>query len=292
MSFKDQLRRHGSPNRPTLVEVEKKPLRAPRQKELIFVAIPAVEDKIHAAISVFLSILDRASMHPDCPYAFSHEIFPGLRNVDYARNRIVGRFLRSTASRLWMIDDDMMPSSEMIDLLAVDADIVVPRMFAFKRANAEPQLQCCAFKHNLNGDGKFNAIVPTRPIPIEVDSAGTGAILIKRRVLEDRRVWYPCEYEWNGVMCNLDDERLSENWAPPIFRFHYKPNGEMLRGEDLDFCLRAREAGYKIMGHMGVACGHAKLVNLDDVALIANNAIAIALGHKDPGLIERKASGA
>lgn len=292
MSFKDQLRRHGTPNRAPLREVKRTEIAAPRQKELIYVAVPAVEDKIHAGISVFLSILDRVSMHPDSPWAFAHEVFPGLRGIDYCRNRIVGKFLRSTASRLWMIDDDMIPSNEMLDLLKVDGDIVVPRMFAFKRAGNEPSLQCCAFKHNLNGDNKFNAIVPTQPVAVEVDSAGTGCILIRRRVLEDKRMWHESAYEWGGVTCHLDDERLSENWAPPVFKFHYKPNGEILRGEDLDFCLRARDAGYKIMGHMGVACGHAKLVNLDDVALIANNAIAIALGHKDPGLIERKASGA
>ncbi|MBP7570901.1 MAG: hypothetical protein KBA95_12650 [Acidobacteria bacterium] len=246
----------------------------PVRKERVLIAVPSEEETFHIAVHNFIQIAHRMSLHPEFPFHFEHSIKIGERPIPYARNRLVGDFLRSKCERLWFIDADMIPPPELFALLNIDADIVAPRMLALKRDDAGiPRLEICAFKYNLKNDSKFNAVVPTGPVGLlgDIDAVGTGCTLIKRRVLEDERMWLAPEYEWPpGHKCDLREEPRNDRWAPPLFRMQYKPNGEHLRGEDLDFCLRAKALGYKVATHLGFSCGHSKTMNLDDMANYVN----------------------
>ena len=69
-----------------------------------------------------------------------------------------------------------------------------------------------------------------------------GATVIRRKVLEDRRLW-------------LAEPRED---AIPVFREISDAYGKLCVSEDLDFCTRARALGYSIWCHSGIRWGHLK----------------------------------
>jgi len=69
--------------------------------------------------------------------------------------------------------------------------------------------------------------------------------------------------EGGGGVMYISDYVLSKLKAP--FRFGYDVDGVMERGEDHNFCLRAREAGFSVHAALGYPCGHAVEVNLKNV---------------------------
>lgn len=72
-------------------------------------------------------------------------------------------------------------------------------------------------------------------------------MVIKRHVLEDKRLWLAPE-KVDGVV--------------PMFRWPRAITGATLGTDDLDFCKRARALGYKITAAPGVQWGHFKEVDL------------------------------
>jgi hypothetical protein len=246
---------------------------APTKRE-IFIAVPTMSNRATIAIFQFLATVDRLSLLADFPYKFSWQVANGRRPVEYARNWLTGVFLTKTdAEAIWFLDEDMIPTESSLELLAVDADIVAGRAWAFDHQNGSkaPGLKLCLFQYNQLGDYKFNPIIPKiDDSVVDVVAAGTATMLIRRKVIEDPRMRLPQSYiGLDGNPHDLTEETEDEAWAPPIFRTTYKPNGQILRGEDLDFCLRATECGFSVKAHVGAQFGHLKEVNLDDVAMLA-----------------------
>ena len=249
-------------------------------KKLCFVVVPTMDNRMTIGVVSFLAMLDRLNHSPTSPWAFQWEVINGRRPVEYARNYLAGRFLYGTqAEKIWFIDNDMIPDASALEMLQVDADIVAGRAWAFDHGNPEnerePGLKLCLFNYNELGDFKFNPLIPKEGDSIvDIEAAGTATMLISRRVLEDRRMWFDTKYEGlDGEVKDLEDETLDPKWAPPIFKTQYKPNGQILRGEDLDFCLRAHNLEYSLKGHLGARFGHLKEVDLDHVVQIVNNTL-------------------
>lgn len=255
-------------------------------REHVMIAVPCEGDYVHLGVQRLLALADRLSLDPKSPWEFTWTIEVGARPVQYARNKIVQTFLASDAQRLWMIDADMLPEGEIFALLGADADIVVPRMLALKRGqkNNQPRVEACAFAYNRLGDKRFNSIIPTKSGVVDCDGVGTGCTVIRRKVFEDPRMRLDPHYEWQGEACTLGEDE-----APPFFRMLHAPNGRALRGEDLDFSWRAKQLGYTVRMVTGIACGHCKIVNLEDVARIANAGIEAALKaerREDAGTVQ------
>jgi hypothetical protein len=244
----------------------------PPEKEHIHVAVPTINNYVTASLSGFISELVRLSADPRIPYIFTCDTLVGLFPVSFARNVCVGRFLKIGASRLWFIDADMIPTTDSVRLLSVDADICAGRMFRFDHANIESEtsvgVALCAFHNDPDGTGKFYPIVPQEGDQMvqEVDALGTGSMLIRRKVLEDRRLWGETKYTGiDGKEHDLDDEKDTPRWGPPVFGFPSKPNGCPQLGEDMDFCRRAKALGYTLKVDLGAKFGHYKPVDLDQV---------------------------
>jgi hypothetical protein len=74
---------------------------------------------------------------------------------------------------------------------------------------------------------------------VEVDATGTGCLLIETRVFLDLQ--------------------------KPYFQFTPNPDKEIggVIGEDIWFCHKAREAGYKIFVDTSVPVGHLSVLNVD-----------------------------
>jgi len=77
--------------------------------------------------------------------------------------------------------------------------------------------------------------------PLEVAMVGSGAILIRREVLEHPAMRAPFMDVWTE-------------------------EGTRMRGHDYNFCLRARAAGFGVWLDRSYVCGHLRLTELLDVA--------------------------
>ena len=251
---------------------------ASAKRENIFVAIPVRTGSDNLGIGVyrFLHLLQAMNFQPGFPYHFEWQIVIDKYPIEWARNLLVGLFLKSKSSRLWFVDNDMVPHENFMEILKSDADITGAMALAFDHANEQKQIPTrikpCIFQHNPDAES-FNSIVPQQgDVEIEVDALGTATMLIRRKVLEDRRLWGPVEYtDLRGEPRSLDDERSDHDWAPPVFRFLRKPNGNGLRGEDIDFSWRAKQLGYRVTAFPGVRVGHQKQINLDSVLDLVNS---------------------
>ncbi len=142
--------------------------------------------------------------------------------VHDARNKIVKKFLESTASHLMFVDSDIQfPSDGINKLMKLDKDIAggiyfrrqVPHLPTINRIKGKAL--------EIPTDFPWNK-------PFQVDVLATGFMLIKRKVLEEIK--------------------------PPYFyfrNFHDKPIGE-----DVYFCLKARERGIEIWCDPTIPLGH------------------------------------
>lgn len=127
---------------------------------------------------------------------------------------------------LWLMGDDHEFSPTVLQgLLNADVDIVVP-LCANRRLPYNPvlfrydQTVYTPYQwHEFNGKSGLQ----------EVDAAGSAGMLIRRKVLET------IEYPW----------------------FETGKLGSAAFNEDLYFCKKAREHGYKVFVHLDIHLGHA-----------------------------------
>jgi len=148
-------------------------------------------------------------------------MFSNRRPIDDNRNYIVNEFIKSGFDYLLMIDSDIVPTSNILDMINSDVDICsgmisinkgkeIIRLGLNKAKGGYKQIN---FKKGLN----------------EVDVTGTGCMLINKRVFKE----------------------LSQ----PYFEFQYE-NGLLKEGEDFNFCSKAKEKGFKIYYNTNFPCYH------------------------------------
>jgi hypothetical protein len=188
----------------------------------------------------------------------------GSTPVDLARNKICGEFLRSKCDVLWMIDDDTLPPPNLAELMSVDGDIVTPIIVGAQTLpNGKLGIFNVSYMKNAKGDWRTMDWEVRNTGILDIDSAGTGCLMIRRHVIEDERMRLPKRF-----IDLFGEERELEDTDPPaLFEIKRKPNGEWLCGEDLSFCDRARSLGYSIKLHTGVVCGHLKQIDLKSLLL-------------------------
>lgn len=156
------------------------------------------------------------------------------RPVDAARNEIVEHFLSKPEYEfLFMIDADMYGSEELLDMCKLDVDIVAALMFMWKNGEVIPLV----LKQVEDGYKAFQEFRMNSMI--EVDATGTGAMMIKRHVLEAMK--------------------------PPYFKYTYTDAGLLELGQDYYFCAKARAAGHIINVHTGFVSHHYQRIDLKDV---------------------------
>lgn len=163
--------------------------------------------------------------------------FPVHRPFENALHHAVVEFLASDAEWFLNIDSDQWPTSNPLELIVGRQDLNPGRDVI---GVATPVYHCDASKPNdrpyyLNGyravEGGYQEFRPQEGIQ-EVDAVGTGCILIHRRVLEDPVL------------------RL----AP--FRRTTDEFGRVEYGNDLNFCRRAKERGFRIWCDFRSPCEH------------------------------------
>lgn len=194
-------------------------------------------------VGVYLAVLNQGSVRPELSYLTTRWViqnkynvylaFPAEKPISNNRNKIVLDFLkRKDLDYLIMIDSDIVPPLNFLDLLDHKKAIISPVCYAFRQGAIVPLIL------KANDEGTYNVMdVSGDEGLIEVDALGTGAMIIHRKVLEDPKMKAPFE--------NIYDE-----------------NGVRVRGLDLSFCRKAKEIGYPVFCHLNFTCSHWVKVDL------------------------------
>lgn len=218
-------------------------------KEQISVKIPCGMN-VSASLTMFAVNLYAIGQRPECPYAFNLEIIQNYKPVDYARNVMVKHFLASRDTRLWMIDSDIAPSVDSYKILGTDGDIVSGKYDIWGSPDAGGEIHCAPTSYVWEpSKAMWRTVFVPEGVNMKADAAGTGFMVIKRHVLEDKRMW------------------LSEDGSDytPLFRNIYGPSGRIRISEDMDFCQRARNLGYSLVINGSIHVGHLKTVSVKDI---------------------------
>mgnify|MGYP001561469296 CR=1 FL=1 len=152
--------------------------------------------------------------------------------VHRGRMEMVATFLRTKHSHLFWVDADIEFKPEHVAALwNLQTDIAVG-LYSMKR----PDMPLSAWK-----DGKLVRIENCPKEPFEVEFAGTGFMLISRKVIETLAEKVP---SWEGA-----------NGPVPALFMTPIHNG-CLESEDYYFCRIAREAGFKVIADPSIKLGH------------------------------------
>jgi hypothetical protein len=160
------------------------------------------------------------------------------RPIASNRNQATKRFLASDGDFMMMIDDDVIPAQNPLDLVLMDKDIVCfpTPMWAPGRTGDYPIHMNVELMEHPEGLQDNYILISPEPL-MEIAAGGTGCILIARRVLE-----HP-------------DLR-------PAFMDMYDEDGIRSVTEDITFIRRARVAGFSAWAAMEYRCSHVKEVDL------------------------------
>jgi len=173
--------------------------------------------------------------------------------ISRLRNQVVSTFLEKTKDDwLLMIDTDQKLTIENFKKLINAADreerpIVAGLVFGgWQTGKLYLEPVPCIFKL-----GESNGLFAYHDYPpesvVEVDAAGTGCLMVHRRVLETFRE-------------NADALHQGERWC----YFQDMPLHQEWVGEDLLFCLRAKALGFPIYAATGCILPHERRYWLDD----------------------------
>lgn len=190
----------------------------------------------HVSHHFLSSLLDTLRLHPDLG-VIDERSGP---NVASARNRVVDRFLATGRDWLLMADTDMAWQSDALDrLLAVADEQACPIVGGLCFGTSEGRLVPTIFANvTVRGVPALCRVEQYRRGRIvSCDATGSAFLLVHR-----------------GVFEAMQAQRFSV--AFPWFQ-EVEANG-MPQGEDITFCLRARELGYPVLVDTSVRTGHYK----------------------------------
>lgn len=152
--------------------------------------------------------------------------------VHRARNEMTATFLKSGHSHMMWLDADIEFDPEGVaNLWNMQADVAVG-FYAMKRLN-NPIAAWCS--------GKLVDLKDCSSQPFEVDYAGTGFMLIRRDVIE--------------TLVEKAEKYDGPNGEVPLL-YDTKIHNGIFESEDYNFCRKAREAGFKIIGDPSIKLGH------------------------------------
>lgn len=216
------------------------------------------------------------------------------RHTDFARNNLVLEYLKTECEWLAMIDDDVDPHIEFINLYKHNKDIIAANVDCWINNELLPSIwqlseceQCVVVKkfvetgenhdpsqYKIIGDVLYRwnpeifsyqqfanrqGVLPGKKCRclgkgldpfvfrtwnkrfapgelVKVDSVGSAAMMINRRVFDKMTM--------------------------PYFKFYYKESREILLTEDHYFCMVAQTLGFDVWASIDMGCSHYKLIDL------------------------------
>lgn len=231
------------------------------KKEHIVVCLLTYGDKVNVSFLWWIDQLRSLNADENHPRTYEVMYVPGLRPVAFARNVAVTNFLNNPiGDKLWFIDDDLVPTENSTKIFDSGADIVSGLYWLLLMKEGRPTLSTAVYTKKGEGFDQINPkdrLIGQDIVPI--DAAGTGTLLISRKVLEDVRMMNSRQY----MSAEGQQIELSQDEALPIFRTLSKANGSEERSEDIDFVWRAKQLGYKCECVLDARFYHKKEVLID-----------------------------
>ena len=221
--------------------------KAKTRREIICPVVLTIDQEVNSNIMTFLLAMERqVNALANARFQFDWHIHTGIKPVQLARNKAVEGFLAAPGDWLWFIDQDMIPPKNVLEMLEMPGDM---RSGITYRV-VDHTLSTCQYVWNKDeAFPKFGGVPwePGDPPKIyRIDAAGTGCLMIHRKVLEDPRVQLKRKSDGKTY------------W----FRESVQEDGESILSEDLDFTFRATRAGYDLLCNTNVPFGHTKKVDL------------------------------
>jgi hypothetical protein len=166
------------------------------------------------------------------------QLFNRAFPLDLNRNRLVKKSLELKADAVLFLDADMTFPPELIPRLIQDMQDTGPSVISGLYFKKSPPFQpVSANKIFYNNEQNmfpveiYSGLKEDKDSIVECDVVGMGAAIIAREVLE-------------AV-------------SPPWFEYEvYQKTGENTVTEDVPFCRKVKQAGFKIYTDLGLECGH------------------------------------
>jgi len=155
--------------------------------------------------------------------------YPANKPITFNRNEIVKRFLSTNADYLLMIDDDIVPPLNILNLADFQKPITSGLCFAYQLGMIVP----LGLIRRADGEYHMPDFKGNEGL-MKIDSVGTGCIMIRRDVLENP--WWMENGGW--------------------FKNEYDKTGYKVEGNDLAFCRKAQDLGFDIYCHVDYPCSH------------------------------------
>ena len=180
-----------------------------------------------------------------------HLAYESAKPISNNRNTIVQKFLATKeCDYLVMIDDDIVPPPNFLRLVDFDRDIITPFMFTRQKGDLLPLFL------KRNKDGVYDVDDHLNKTGLqECDATGTGCIIIRRNILEHPDLKYP-------------------------FRNEYDSDGVKILGLDLNFCQRAKAAGFTCWVHLDYVASHFYEHDLKDIFYLTLNKERLDIENK------------
>jgi predicted O-methyltransferase YrrM len=212
----------------------------------------AIGIKGKTKLSVLIAVPNNGYIHKHVSLAllklqtdnrYHHRIIqPTHSPSDNNRHHIFNDFLANNEDYLLMIDSDNPPTSNPLDLIELDLDIITcptPVWHFTGRVKGERPIYENAYKYVPEEDAYTEW--PEKVGLQKVDAVGTGCILIARRVLEHK-----------GMRSGANQRTLHAD-------------GTVNKGGDIMFCETAKKCGFEIYAHYNYRCLHFQEVELHEV---------------------------
>ena len=184
--------------------------------------------------TIYLAILNQGDLRTDLVQVInliiqndSYRImlsYPTGKPITNNRNTIVQKFLATDSDYLMMIDSDIVPPANILNLADFNKDIITPLMFIKQKGTLIPLF----LRRNKDGIHDVDDYLEKTGLQ-EVDATGTGCIIIKREVVEKMK---------------------------HLFRNEYDADGVKTLGNDFSFCQRAKELGFRVWVHLDYVSDH------------------------------------
>lgn len=156
-------------------------------------------------------------------------------SVTASRRKIAHHFLNSAFDALLFLDDDVVPPDDVLQQLV---NVNKPIVSASYPIHVNGVIKSCACtQHWSVSDNTWQYFTLDEVGIKEVAGCGLGCCLIKKEVFKK---------------VGID------------FSLIYK-GGDLVTGEDLDFCNRVRKAGFKIYCNFNASCEHVKPIGLKTI---------------------------
>ena len=177
-------------------------------------------------MSVLVSIATKRNLHAEL-VKWLLSLAPGEAGIDivndphpleHVRNLQVKRFLNSPFERLFIVDSDCVPPRDSVKLIQ---SFDLPILSIPHPANKGDETGYMVLDRSPDGKGyvQHRKLIGLQ----ECDAVGCSGLAIKREVFI--------------------------KIGTPHFRFIYNDEGFLSKGEDFDFCGRAKKKGYKIYAY-------------------------------------------